>query len=68
MTLWGETERVHVQNMGQLHAHDCHQNVTEPQATEYHTKKLEAIFFAMHTTGSPHCCSQMRPESTGIVS
>jgi len=24
--------------MDQLHAHDCYQNVTEPQATEYHTK------------------------------
>ena len=22
--------------MEQLHAYDCHQNVTEPQATEYH--------------------------------
>ena len=24
----------HVQNMEQLHAYDCHQNVTEPRATE----------------------------------
>jgi len=29
---------VHVQNVDQLHAHDCYQNVTELQATEYHTK------------------------------
>ena len=28
MTLWGELERVHVQNMEQLHAHDRYQNVT----------------------------------------
>ena len=34
MTLWGEPERIHMQNMEQLH--DCHQNVTEPQATENH--------------------------------
>ena len=25
-----------MQNMEQLHAFDCHQNVTEPQATENH--------------------------------
>jgi len=28
-TLWGEPERVHVQNVEQLHAHDRYQNVTE---------------------------------------
>jgi len=28
-TLWGEPERVHVQNMEQLCAHDRYQNVTE---------------------------------------
>jgi len=33
-TLWGEPDRVHAQNMEQLHAFDCHQNVAEPQATE----------------------------------
>ena len=27
-----------MQNMDQLHAYDCYQNVTEPQAIEYHTK------------------------------
>ena len=32
MTLWGEPDRVHVQNMEQLMANDCHQNVTEAQA------------------------------------
>ena len=35
-TLWGDPDRVHVQNMEQLHAFDCHQNVAEPQATENH--------------------------------
>ena len=29
MTLWDEPERIHIQNMEQLHAHDCYQNVTE---------------------------------------
>jgi len=27
-----------MQNVDQLHAQDYHQNVTEPQATEYHSK------------------------------
>jgi len=27
-----------MQNVHQLYAHNCHQNVTEPRATEYHTK------------------------------
>ena len=35
-TLWGEPDRILVQKMEQLHAYDCHQNVTEPQATENH--------------------------------
>jgi len=29
MTLWGECERMHMQSKEWLHAHDCHQNVTE---------------------------------------
>ena len=42
-TLWGEPERVHVQNMEQLHAYDHCQNVTEhkPQATVYDTKSTD---------------------------
>jgi len=37
-TLLGEPDQVHLQNMEQLNAYyDCHQNVTEPQATENHT-------------------------------
>ena len=35
MTLWGEPNRVHTQNMEQLYAF---QNVAEPQATENHIK------------------------------
>jgi len=37
-TLWGEPDRVHMQNMEQYHAFDCHQNVAEPQAAENHVK------------------------------
>ena len=37
-TLWGLPDRVHAQNMEQLHAFDCHQSVAEPQATENHRK------------------------------
>jgi len=37
-TLWGEPDWVHTQNMEQLRAFDCHQNVAEPQATENHIK------------------------------
>jgi len=37
-TLWGAPDRAHVQNMEQLNAFDCHQNVAEPQATENHIK------------------------------
>jgi len=35
MTLWGDPDRIRVQNMEQLHAYDCHQNVTEPQGPHY---------------------------------
>jgi len=34
----GEPDRVHAQNMEQLHAFDSHQNVAESQATENHIK------------------------------
>ena len=33
----GEPDRVHAQNMEQIHAFHSHQNVAEPQATENHT-------------------------------
>ena len=39
MTLWGEPDGVHMQNIEQLNAYDCHQNVTEPRTTEYRQKK-----------------------------
>jgi len=32
--------QMHVQNLEQLHAYDCHQNVTEPQATKYHKRYM----------------------------
>jgi len=38
MTLWGKPYHLHMQNMAELNAYDCHQNVTEPQATEYQKK------------------------------
>ena len=38
MTLWGKPEQVHVLNVEQLHAHNCHQDVTEPEITEYRAK------------------------------
>jgi len=39
MTLWGEPERIHVQNTEQLHAHDCHPDVTESSGHRiWHTK------------------------------
>jgi len=38
MTFQGEPERVHMQKVDKLHAYHCYQNVSEPQATEYHTK------------------------------
>ena len=46
-TLWGEPERVHVQNMEQLH--DCipERDWAKPQATVYETKSTE-----MHNTES----------------
>ena len=32
-----------MQNLAQVHAQDYHQNVTEPQATEYHTKRYTRV-------------------------
>ena len=64
MTLWSEPDRVHAQNMEQLHAFDCHQNVAEPQATENHKiytrvhrnceSGLVIISTSMLHTGSGH--------------
>jgi len=36
--LWGESDRMHMQNMEKINAYDCHQNVTEPQGTDCHRK------------------------------
>ena len=38
-TLWGEPERVHVQNMEQLHAHDHYQYVTEQNLKPQYMKQ-----------------------------
>jgi len=44
----------------QLHAYDCYQNVTEPQATEYHTKSTHAYVY--NTGGlTKACCTQAAP-------
>ena len=43
-TLWGDPDRVHVQNMEQLHAYDCPQNVTEPQATARISRKSTHVY------------------------
>jgi len=40
MTLWGEPEQVHMQNVDKVHAQVYHQNVTEPQ---YHTKRYTRV-------------------------
>ena len=50
MTLWGEHDRVHAQNMEQIHAFHRHQNVAEPQATENHTKYTHV--YTVHVTVS----------------
>ena len=56
-------EQVHVQNVDQFHAHDCHQNVTESQATEYHTKG--SYTHAQHrnceSSLAEACCTQAGP-------
>ena len=60
----GKPDRVHVQNMEQLNAFDCHQNETEPQDTEYHRKvhmcaqtASQAQLQYVHKT----CCTQAGP-------
>ena len=42
--MWGEPDGVHVQNMEQLHAYDCPQNVTEPQATARISRKSTHVY------------------------
>jgi len=45
--------------MEQLNAYDCHQNVTEPQATEYHKKRrvLESSLAKIYKA----CCTHVGP-------
>ena len=56
ITLWGEPEWVHAQNVDQLHAHDCHQNVTEPQAIHVQHRNCESGLATCKT-----CCTQAGP-------
>jgi len=51
--LMNKPDRMHVQNIEQLYAHDHYQNVTEhkPQATVYETKST-AYAYAQPKTGS----------------
>jgi len=53
MTFWGEPERLYMNNVEQLHAHDCHRklwlNIAQPQATERHKSKHMHSY--MHNTG-----------------
>ena len=53
-TLWGEPERVHVQNMEQLHAHDRYQNVAEHKTSGHSTvyeTNLQICTFAAQKVG-----------------
>jgi len=48
----------------QLHGHDCHQNVTEPQATRYHTKSIAYTCVQYRNCESglaKACCTQAGP-------
>jgi len=58
MTLWGEPEQVHAQNVDQLQAHDCHQNVTEPQAIHVQHRNCES---GLATCTCKPCCTQAGP-------
>ena len=51
-----------MQNMDQVHAQDYHQNVTEPQATEYHTNKYTRVQHRNRESGlAKACCTQASP-------
>jgi len=57
-----------VQNMEQLHAFDCHQNVAEPQATENHIKYTQ-VYTGTVSQARPGyniqaCCTQVGPAQT----
>lgn len=59
-TLWAKPEQVHNQNMEQFCAHDCHQNMAQPQTTqtvETMTRgqlKHLAGMMVTHDTGTAH--------------
>jgi len=58
-------DRMHMQNMEQLHWYDCHQNVSKPQAKQYH-KKYTHIVHRNYESGLAiilykACCTQTGP-------
>ena len=51
-----------MQNVVQLHAYNCYQNVTEPQATEYHTRVHTRVQHRNCESGlAKACCTQAGP-------
>jgi len=57
-----------VQNIDQLHAYECYQNVTEPEATEYHTQKVHVYNTRTESGLAKACCAQAGPaHATGHV-
>ena len=56
-----------MQNVDQLHAYDRYENVTEPQATEYHTKRYKCHGVQHRNCESglaKACCTQAGPTHT----
>ena len=63
-TLCSQPDQVHMQNMEQLYACDCHQNVTEPQATESHIKYTHVYTLELWVRPGYNiqaCCTQAGP-------
>jgi len=52
---------MHMQNMDQLNAQDHHQNVTVPQATEYHSKRTHAQHRSCDSSLDKACWGQDSP-------
>ena len=50
-----------MQNVDQLHACDCYQNVTQPQTTEYHTKSTRVQHRNCESGLAKACCTQAGP-------
>ena len=63
-TLWGEPERLHMNNMEQLHAHDCHQNVTEHSTTSGKSSHTQPIMVdTAHWSNTPCALQKCRLRS-----